>query len=50
MPKLRTRLTIAAVTVLGGLLVLPAAGQGATNFGSRLNHDPTDTTCEPFGT
>ncbi len=50
MPKLRTRLTIAAVGVLGAFLVLPAVGQGATNFGSRLNHDPTDTTCESFGT
>ena len=50
MPKLRTRLTIAAVGVLGAFLLLPAVGQGATNFGSRLNHDPTDTTCESFGT
>src|SRR5215213_4452981 len=49
MPKLRTRLTIAAVTVLGGLLVLPAAGQAATNFGSRLLNDPTENTCEKVG-
>jgi hypothetical protein len=46
MPKLRTRLTIAAVSALGALLVLPAAGQGATNFGSRLLNDPTENTCE----
>lgn len=49
MPKLRTRLTIAAVSVLGGLLVLPAAGQAATNFGSRLLNDPTENTCEKVG-
>ena len=46
MPKLRTRLTIAAVSALAGLLVLPAAGQAATNFGSRLLNDPTENTCE----
>jgi hypothetical protein len=46
MQNLRTRLTIAAVSALGGLLVLPAAGQAATNFGSRLLNDPTENTCE----
>jgi hypothetical protein len=49
MPKLRTRLTIAALSALGALLVLPAAGQAATNFGSRLLNDPTETTCEKYG-
>jgi hypothetical protein len=50
MPKLKIRLTTAAIAVFGVMLLVPAAGQGATNFGSRLNHDPTDTSCEPFGT
>jgi hypothetical protein len=50
MPKLKTRLTVAVVTALGGLLLIPAVGQAATNFGSRLKNDPTETTCEPFGT
>jgi hypothetical protein len=50
MSKLRTRLTIAAITALGGLLLLPSAGQAATNFGSRLNHDPANSgECEAFG-
>ncbi len=46
MKKLKKRLTIAAVSALGGLLVLPAAGQAATNFGSRLLNDPTENTCD----
>jgi hypothetical protein len=50
MSKLKKRLSTVAVSVLGGLLLLPATGQAATIFGSRLNHDPTETRCMPFGT
>jgi hypothetical protein len=33
------------------LLLVPAIGQAATNFGSRLNHDPANSgECEPLGT
>ena len=46
MPKLHRRLTILAMSVLAGLLLLPAAGQGATIFGSRLKNDPTGGTCK----
>jgi hypothetical protein len=42
MPKLKTRLTIAAATALGALLLLPAAGQAATNFGSRFSEEPSN--------
>src|SRR4051812_7430266 len=50
MPTHKRRLTTLALTVLGGLLLLSASASAATNFGSRLNHDPTDKTCETFGT
>ena len=40
MPKLRRRLTILALSLLAGLLMLPAAGQAATVFGSPLRHAP----------
>jgi hypothetical protein len=50
MSKKKIRLAIASLTALGVLLIVPAVGQAATNFGSRLNHDPTDTTCQAFGT
>jgi hypothetical protein len=43
MSKLKTRLPIAALSALGALLLLPAAGQAATEFGSRLNHDPANS-------
>jgi hypothetical protein len=37
------------VGALGALLLLPAAGQAATNFGSRLLNEPTETACEMAG-
>lgn len=43
-----TRLTTSARTILTTfalLLALPAAGQAATTFGSRLDHDPTTSGC-----
>ena len=43
MSKLRSAWPPPSLTALGVLLVVPAVGQAATNFGSRLNHDPTDT-------
>lgn len=49
MPKLRKRLTTLTLGVCAGLLLLPAAGQAATNFGSRLDHDPTTADCGMFG-
>jgi hypothetical protein len=49
MPKLRKRLMITALSALGALLVLPASGQAATNFGSRLLNEPTENTCEKYG-
>lgn len=48
MSMLRRRLTAAALGV-GGALLLPAAGHAATTFGSRLNHDPTDSGCGMLG-
>jgi hypothetical protein len=50
MSKLKIRLTTAALAAVGVLLVVPAVGQGATNFGSRMKNEPTDTTCKSFGT
>jgi hypothetical protein len=35
--------TTTIVLALSGLLVLPAAGEAATNFGSRLNHNPSNS-------
>jgi hypothetical protein len=46
MPKLQRRLTTLALSLVAGLLLLPATGQGATVFGSRMNHDPTPGTCK----
>ena len=45
MPKLQRRLTTLTLSLLAGLLLLLAAGQAATVFGSRLNHNPTPGTC-----
>ena len=45
MPKLKTRLAI-AIGALLGLLALPASGQAAVNFGSQLDHEPTEMKCE----
>jgi hypothetical protein len=42
MPKFRRRLTTLALGAALGLLLLPAAGQAATNFGSRLDHEPSN--------
>jgi hypothetical protein len=39
-----------AIAAAAMLLLLPAAGQAATTFGSQLNHEPTEKSCEPFGT
>jgi hypothetical protein len=49
MPKPSRRLTTLALSLVAGLLLLPATGQAATVFGSRLNHDPTDTSCKMVG-
>jgi hypothetical protein len=50
MSKMKLRLTVASLAALGALLILPAAVQAATNFGSRLNHDPANSgECEPLG-
>ena len=43
MPKLKRGLT-ATLTVGARLMLLPAAGQAATTFGSRLKHEPTSVT------
>jgi hypothetical protein len=50
MPKLTRRLTILALGVLSGVLVFAATAEAATNFGSRLKNEPTETTCETVGT
>src|SRR5262245_34161895 len=44
------RLTAFALSgAAAGLLLLPAAGQAATIFGSRLDHEPTEKTCSVLG-
>jgi hypothetical protein len=48
MPKFPRRLTIPALSLLAGLLLLPAAGQAATIFGSRLKNAPSENDCEQF--
>ncbi len=51
MPKLRRRLMTATLSVIAGLLLLlPATGQAATVFGSRLKNAPGNTAgdCEIF--
>lgn len=40
---MRHRLTIAALGVFAGLLLLPAASPAATSFGSRLDHEPANS-------
>lgn len=51
MPHLKSRLTILGLAATAVLLLAPALAQGATDFGSRLNHDPANSgECEPFGT
>jgi hypothetical protein len=49
MPKPPKRLTILALGLAAGLLLLPAAAPAATTFGSRLNHDPANSgECNQF--
>jgi hypothetical protein len=50
MPKLKRRLTILTLGVISGMLLFAATVQAATNFGSRLKNEPTETTCETIGT
>jgi hypothetical protein len=51
MSNSKSRFAVAAFSaVLGLFLLMPAVGQGAVNFGSRLKNEPTETTCEPYGT
>jgi hypothetical protein len=51
MSKFTTRLTVLALSGLVlGLLLIPATSQAATNFGSRLLNEPTETTCDTLGT
>jgi hypothetical protein len=51
MPTLKRLPTILALSVAAVLLLVPAAANAATNFGSRLNHDPANSgECEPLGT
>jgi len=50
MSKLKRQLTTAALSACAALLLLPAAGQAATEFGSRLDHEPANSgECEPLG-
>ena len=50
MSKSSRRLTALALSaVAAALLLLPAAGQAATIFGSQLKNDPTETSCEAVG-
>src|SRR3954452_18398937 len=50
MPKPPKRLTTAVLSAFVALLLVPAVGEAATNFGSRMKNDPTDRTCEALGT
>ena len=50
MSKSMRRLTALALSGAATvLLLLPAASQAATNFGSRLKNDPTETACDVVG-
>jgi len=47
MPLLKTRKTmITSAAALAALLLVPATGSAATNFGSRLLNDPTSADCQ----
>lgn len=47
----KRRLTTLLLAATAALMLLPALAQGATTFGSRLNHDPANSgECEPYGT
>jgi hypothetical protein len=43
MSTLRNPLTTLALSACAGLLLLPAAGQAATSFGSKLDHEPANS-------
>jgi hypothetical protein len=43
MSHLKRRLSILVLAVTAAMLIVPALAQGATNFGSRLNHDPANS-------
>ncbi len=47
MSKLRRLATTLTLGALGALLLLPATGQGATNFGSRFANPPNQSCSEP---
>lgn len=51
MRTLKRRPTILTLSFLVALLLVPVSANAATNFGSRLNHDPANAgECEPLGT
>ncbi|HZO06489.1 MAG TPA: hypothetical protein VFB52_08885 [Solirubrobacterales bacterium] len=51
MRTLKRRPTILTLSFLAALLLVPVSANAATNFGSRLNHDPANSgECEPLGT
>jgi hypothetical protein len=50
MSKLKSRLMILTLGVIAGTLAFSATVQAATNFGSRLKNEPTETTCDMLGT
>ncbi len=51
MSKSSRRLTALALSaVAAALLLLPAAGQAATTFGSQLKNEPTENSCDAVGT
>lgn len=43
MSKLRNRLVTLSLSACAALLLVPAAGQAATSFGSRLDHEPANS-------
>jgi hypothetical protein len=43
MSHLKRRLTILVLAATAAMLLVPALAQAATNFGSRLNHDPANS-------
>jgi hypothetical protein len=49
MSTLKHRFTTAALIALGAFLLLPAAGQAAQIFGSRLINEPTTDDCKTVG-
>jgi hypothetical protein len=49
MSALSRHLSTCTATVFAALLLLPAAGEGAQTFGSRLNQDPNNSGCGTLG-